>query len=155
MVGRVEAGMTAPIPKHTPEARQVILAAVAAGMSKRDAAGLAGIHRATLHRWEQQDATLSDELTQARGRAILENLNVIRTAAKGRAAQYDAQRNLLVSEIEADWRAAAWLLPRLSEDFREKVTIDVMSAVATVAEANGLDKDEVFAELEDLLANAG
>lgn len=139
---------------RTPEAREVIVAAIAAGMPRFEAAKLAGMSRATLHRWTQDDETLRDEITRAEGRAILQNLNVIRVAAQGRAAEYDANGRVTKEEVKPDWRAAAWWLVRASEYFRERLTIDVQSAVREVAAENGLDEDEVMAEVEALLQKA-
>ena len=90
-----------PRSKLTPEVKQILEEALAAGLTKKLSAQLAGIGESTLHQWlreadqDDEKAALAQSLKKAEAVSAAHSLAVINQAAQ-----------------EGSWQAAAWKLER-------------------------------------------
>lgn len=116
------------------------------GLTRRAAYGAVGISKTTFYRMldNDSDGTLRDLIEKAEADAEARFAGLVARAA----------------QEPKNWTAAAWWLERRRhEDYarREKVemTVDVRAVAAQLAEAQGLDPDEVLAEAERILAEMG
>jgi hypothetical protein len=89
--------------KYTPELADLIVQAVAEGLTYKDAALIAGIDEDTLQRWIKRYADFAARLTRAKAERSRRWLEKLRELA-------DAQR---------DWRAYADLLDRCAPEYRK------------------------------------
>lgn len=120
--------------KYTPEREQMILDAVADGLTHRDAALVSGINEHTLIVWEKRFPAFSALLAQADAARARKWLDGIAAAAP------------------KDWRAYESLLDRCAPEYRkvhkteQTVTFEVRQAAEKVAAELGVPVDVVLAE---------
>lgn len=124
--------------KMTDERTRAALEALAMGCTKEAAAGVAGVTRATLYRW-MADETFRDEVEKAEHTAEA-------------AYTYSVQ-----AAVPKNWQAAAWWLERRRHEAygrrdRIEMTVDLQGIASKIAEADGLDADELIAQAERILA---
>lgn len=115
-----------------PDHFEAVCEALAAGNTRKAAARLAGVGRATLYRWLEVEA-LRDTIKKAEADAELEMVAAVRRAA------HDAR----------NWTAAAWWLERKMPDTwgkrdRLAVTVDWREQ----ARQDGYDPERIISELE-------
>lgn len=129
--------------RYTPQTHDRIVAAVAAGLTLKDAAATAGVHEMTLHRWLRRHPRLAEALEGAKAQRTLRWLGTLARAAE-----------------HGDWRAAAELLDRCAPDYRkaarleQAVTVDIRRAAEVAAAELGLPVDVVLAETYKLAERA-
>lgn len=114
--------------KTTDKALAEAIRLIRLGLSKKDAALLAGMSAARFHEVTQQgrDALADGKTTwqgdfvhalqQAEAGFKLSASAVVINAANGAPAVYDDQHNLVRAERLPDWKAAAWMLERRFRD---------------------------------------
>ncbi len=93
----------------TPEVQATILAAIEAGNFKATAAQLAGIHRDTLHGWEQRGAA-GEEPFKAFSDALQRAEAIAETALL--ASIRGAQAAIVGVSGPEPWQAKAWVMER-------------------------------------------
>ena len=125
----------------TSERTAAILVGLRLGMTRTAAAGASGIHYSTMFRMVESDADFRQAVENAEAEAEARF-----TALVARAA--DEPKN---------WTAAAWWLERRKHaDFgrrdRVDMSIDLKGLASKMAEADGMDADELMAEAERILA---
>ena len=141
--------------KKTDQMVEAICDLLERGNTRTSAASIAGINRATLYRWMQEDASFYDAVEKAEAMAQEAMLQRIRFAAS--TGMVVTRKDGEVVEYPGAWQAAAWLLERRwPQDFsrrdRVDVTFDVRKAAEKLATDAGLDVRDVLAEAESILA---
>jgi hypothetical protein len=108
--------------KMTPAARQKIVSALKAGMTRSGAAGIAGVHVCQIGRWCEKDATFASECAIAEQEAEARMTGtIVKAAANG------------------DWKAAeSWLKRRRPEEWGDRLTL-LKAAAETVKNADESD----------------
>lgn len=115
--------------KATEEARAECIRLIRLGLSKTDAAAMAGITKPRFYQLAKEGADLladgetkdwkaqfAIELEKAEAQFKLSASAVIVNAANGAPAQFDAAGNVVRAERAPDWKAAAWMLERRYRD---------------------------------------
>lgn len=120
------------------EQSNAALFALEMGCTRDAAAGAAGVSRTTFYRW-LDDGTFRDAVERAEHKA---------EAAYTLAVQQAVPKN---------WQAAAWWLERRRHESygrrdRVDMAIDLKGLAEKVANADGLDPDELLAEAERIIA---
>jgi hypothetical protein len=124
--------------KATPIRRGALLEALRQGASREVAAAVAGIDRTTLWRWTRYDPTFAEEVERADAEAEMAMVKVI----------HDAN----------DWRASAWWLERRRPHEwgrNAHPVVDVRDLAARVAEAEGIDLDDLLRGAEEIQSKYG
>ena len=117
-----------------------VIQALENGMTRRAAAGAAGIGHTLLYEMINRDRTFADAVKMA------ENV------AEARATSL-----VLKAAYEGTWTAAAWWLERRRpDDYAKRLVVDVSirDEVARLAAELGIDVEEAIAEAERVLAEA-
>lgn len=127
-------------PKRSPEREQAILNHLTVGNTRRASHLAAGVSHQTFYNW-LQDATFLDAVEKAEAAAEQRFLGQVAVAAR------------------TQWQAAAWWLERrrnaeYARHDRVDVSIDVRKEAERIAAEQGLDQDEVFAEMQAILRGA-
>lgn len=128
-------------PKRSPQRIAAIIAGLESGMTRRAAAGAAGIHHTTLYDWIRLDPPLLTALETAEAVAESRYTRIVEQAAP------------------TSWQAAAWWLERRKhQDYarRERVdmTVDLNREAERIAAATGLDPADIIAEAERILSES-
>jgi len=92
--------------KFTPERRQAFLDAFRNGVTVETAAAVAGVHRATVYRWQAEGEQASSSPKHAFSKAML------RAWGERQVALVQTIRRAAEAEEGGDWRAAAFILER-------------------------------------------
>ena len=125
--------------KMTAPRVEAALEALRHGCTRRAAAGAAGVIASTFYRWMDDDATFRDEVEKAE-------------------LQAEAAFTMAVAvAVPKNWQAAAWWLERRKHtEYGRKdaveMKIDLRTEARQLAQDLGLSEDEVFAELNSVLA---
>ena len=109
---------------------------LAGGATRRAASAGAGINSDTFYDWLERDPTFSDAVQKAEADAELMFTSIVAAAASD------------------SWQAAAWWLERRRPDDygrRDRVELDIRQQALQVAQAYGLDPNEVLREAEQWL----
>ena len=123
--------------KRSAARQEVLLDALRQGASREAAAAAAGIDRTTAWRWAQDDPALAAEVEQACGQAEVMMTQRVFDAAP------------------SDWRAAAWWLERRRPAVygrHARPEVDLRVLAQRVADGEGLDVDDVWAEAQAIMA---
>lgn len=124
----------------TPELQQAICANIAAGLSQRDAAELAGVPSSTFYGWLQRGETERKRLEKskrAKPKASEKPFMEFSEAVKKALLDYKKARITGIQQAAAEhWQANAWILERrFPNEFGQKILV----------------RQQVVAELEDVL----
>lgn len=115
-----------------PDRFESVCEALAAGNTRKAAARLAGVGRATLYRWLEVES-LRDTIKKAEADAELEMVAAVRRAA------HDAR----------NWTAAAWWLERkMPDEWGKRDRLDLTMSWREQAKREGYDPDHIISELE-------
>lgn len=139
--------------KRTPERAEIILNALRTGCTRRAAAMMADTTAQSLARWMAANVTMRHSVLRAEAHAEVRATATVMDAAFGRPAQYDDLNRLIRPPVPADPKYATWWLERRRRaDYGANVTVDIRQMAERVSREDGLDVEEVMAELDDLLS---
>lgn len=126
--------------KRQPETQAAIVAVLARGNTRTDAAAAVGISLDTFARWGHDDADFRAAVEKAEAEARIKRVLIIEKAAR------------------TSWQAAAWHLERRDNEHwgrRDHVTVDLRREAERLAETlEGVSTDELVAEAERIALGA-
>jgi len=141
---------------RTEQNRERVLMLLRAGNTREQTARFVGMDPDTLRRWTRADAGFSRACEEAESAAMVRLTTVVYNAAFGAPAQYDDAGRVIRAEVPANADLAFRVLERRDPAaWGRRMTVDVSATVRRYAEAEGFDPDEVMAEIEAILADAG
>ena len=109
--------------KRTEAARALIVEILRGGSTRKAAYTAAGLSHDTFYLWLKEDQDFAQDVEEARQDFISESVRSI------------------VAQGKQDWRALAWLLPRLDpEHFADKIELTRMTDDELLAEAAAIAK---------------
>ena len=139
-------------PKRTKERRDLILRTLRTGLTRRASAEYADMDRQTLLHWMQNNVAFCRAVVHAEAEAEVRMGTVVANSAFGRPAQFDPNGRQVRAEIPANPTDAKWWRThRRHQEWGERVLVDIEAAIDELAEASGLDKASIMAEVDDIL----